>query len=538
MDPPTPDAADSPQTKLAAEKDRECPFCKTKFTSSSLGRHLDLYIREKNPKAPDGKHDVDEIRKLRGNVTRRQARTPSTTKREDSTPSSSKPTSLREHRSPSASAASAPRSQRNDGGPVKISMNKVNWTNTGVINDLPLAAHDGAVGASRPWTPPRRASVKEELNRRHTTLEERDRARAAEYALREVLQNVKAAKYALPSAPIKLGVYSLTISTRSMRAHPQSPFEFNLFSLSFPTMCLQCLSAPPSLSFGTTVSKERSWSIDPPNSYHFEALQRWLAAKMRDWRIRRKALGIARPAENGSANGDGEYARNWSMSDPEADEHEAACIAHLNDAYQAWQNLSEMQKHEKWHSECVTALTQEQDRHRETKNRLERLEHQVQSLQNELNSRHDNPVLTSIPLSQQTALQTFDSLTDLAAWDYDKLITKWRTRILHERAQQHPLPPTPTQWTASTPDTARSPPCANGANSYHKFQQQASKLEHLRSEANGIDEDEHLTDAPGEEDDTDPAALMDRRLLDPSLQEKPNEKQDTVMHGEGSEDRS
>ena len=192
MDAPTPDNADSPQTKLAAEKDRECPFCRTKFTSSSLGRHLDLYIRERNPKAPDGKHDVDEIRKLRGNVTRRQART-SSTKREGSTPSSSKTTSLREHRSPSASAPSIPKSQQNE-GVVKMKLNKMNWTNTGVINDLPSISRDGTLGPSRTRTPPRRPSVKEELNRKHAALEERDRARAAEYALREVLTNVKAAR--------------------------------------------------------------------------------------------------------------------------------------------------------------------------------------------------------------------------------------------------------------------------------------------------------------------------------------------------------
>ena len=188
----TPDAVDSPQTKLAVEKDRECPFCKTKFTSSSLGRHLDLYIREKNPKAPDGKHDANEIRKLRGNVTRRQART-SSAKAEGSTPSSSKPTSLHEHRSPSASAASLPKAQ-SSGGAGKISINKIHWTGTGVINDIPSTVQNITVEQSKSRTPPKRVSVKEGLNRKHMALEERDRARAAEYALREVLENVKAAK--------------------------------------------------------------------------------------------------------------------------------------------------------------------------------------------------------------------------------------------------------------------------------------------------------------------------------------------------------
>lgn len=198
MDVAISDIADSPQTGLAAEKDRECPFCLTSFTSSSLGRHLDLYIREKNPKAPDGRHNVDEIRKLRGNVTRRQART-SSTKREGSTPTNSVSASLREHRSPSAST-SIPRPRRNGEAVSKFAFNQPNWTSTGVINDLPLAVEKGSAGHVKTRTAPRRVSVKEELSRKHIVLEERDRARAAEYALREVLGNVKAAKYAWSGA--------------------------------------------------------------------------------------------------------------------------------------------------------------------------------------------------------------------------------------------------------------------------------------------------------------------------------------------------
>lgn len=57
-----------------APKDKNCPYCGQAFTSSSLGRHLDLYIKSKNPKAPDGIHNVDEIRRIRGSITRRQPR--------------------------------------------------------------------------------------------------------------------------------------------------------------------------------------------------------------------------------------------------------------------------------------------------------------------------------------------------------------------------------------------------------------------------------------------------------------------------------
>ena len=519
---PTPEAeaVDSPQTKAGADKDRECPFCNTRFTSSSLGRHLDLYIREKNPKAPDGVHDVEEIRKLRGNVTRRQARTASI-KREGSTPSSSKPTSLHDQRSPSASTTALARSQRN-GGPPKMTTNKPDWTSTGVINDLPTKLGDGRPATRNPRVTSRRTSVKEELGRKEVALAERDRARAAEYALREVLSSVKAAKYDLVKHPSPWVYLLIPCVVSSMRAHPQSPFDFNLFNLSFPAMCLRCLSTPPTLSFGSTFSRERSWSIDPPTMYHLEALRRWLDNKLRDWRIRRKALGLVRDADQGASNGHDDQAPRWSMYDPEADEYETRCIKHLDDAFQDWQNRPELEKHELWHSECVTALTQEQDRHRETRNRMERLEREVQSLQAELNERNFNEAPSTFPLSQQAALQTFDSATDLAAWDYDKLITKWRTRIQTERAQQHPLPAPPT------PDLPRSSSYANNAGMFHQLQPPLP-TEHRKSEVNGLDEDEDLVDAPGEEDDTEPVSLMHREVLDPNLSEQANKPQDAMM---------
>ena len=184
----------STTSKPPAVKDKECQYCHQAFTSSSLGRHLDLYIKDKNAKPPDDLHDVEEIRRLRGNVTRRQART-SLGKRESSATSNSKPTPLRDERSPSLQIGNSsshvipPHPNAGQGG---IFVNKPGWESTGVINDLPLA-FDNAPYA-RMQSPPRKSSVKEEILHKKNILEERDRARAAELALKEVLDNVKAAK--------------------------------------------------------------------------------------------------------------------------------------------------------------------------------------------------------------------------------------------------------------------------------------------------------------------------------------------------------
>lgn len=179
--------------KTPAAKDKSCPFCSQTFTSSSLGRHLDLYIKEKNPKPPDGVHNADEIRRLRGNVTRRQARN-SSSKREGSTPSSVRPNALRDQRS-----LSIGRHYHNGDQPRKEKviprLNEANWQATGVINNLPSTPRDGLTRHDPRRDGSRRTSVKHDFIRRHEAVEEQENGRAAELALKEVLGSIRAARY-------------------------------------------------------------------------------------------------------------------------------------------------------------------------------------------------------------------------------------------------------------------------------------------------------------------------------------------------------
>ncbi len=176
--------------KTPAAKDRRCDFCGQFFTSSSLGRHLDLYVKEKNPKPPDGVHNVDEIRQMRGNITRRQARN-SSAKRETSTPTVSKPSPMTNQRSPSIG-----RGQVDGPHPegVRTRFNAANWQATRVINDLPPTPRQGPTHMDPRRDNSRRASVKNDFVRRQTMMEDADAGRAAELALRELLGNLRAAR--------------------------------------------------------------------------------------------------------------------------------------------------------------------------------------------------------------------------------------------------------------------------------------------------------------------------------------------------------
>ncbi len=178
--------------KNPSVKDKNCPFCQQAFTSSSLGRHLDLYIKGKNPKPPDGVHNVDDIRRLRGTITRRQART-SHGGRENSTPTSSKATPICDQRSPSVHQISA-NNIHPDGGPLTF-FNRPTWEATGVMNDLPSVPRiDAATRVTRRLSSAGRGSIRGGIARTQDIMDLVDQGRAAELALKEILESVKAAK--------------------------------------------------------------------------------------------------------------------------------------------------------------------------------------------------------------------------------------------------------------------------------------------------------------------------------------------------------
>ena len=171
--------------KVPAVKDKTCPFCHLPFTSSSLGRHLDQYLFKKKP---DGVHDVDEIRRLRSGITRRQARHSS--KHEGDQHSLAKSSPAPTAPSPSVTTATIPNLNPAPPEGYMTHLNQLNWQSTGVINGIP-----GSPAFAIPQQVP--ASLKRNLAKIETPAKPADTsetARALELALREVLDNVRAAQ--------------------------------------------------------------------------------------------------------------------------------------------------------------------------------------------------------------------------------------------------------------------------------------------------------------------------------------------------------
>jgi hypothetical protein len=173
----------SSRTNLSA-KDRKCQYCQQPFTSSSLGRHLDQFLFKKKP---DGIHDVEEIRRIRSGITRRQART-STGKHEGSPEGVQK-------KGPADTYSSSDTGSKSREAPVRMMFNTPTWHATGVINDIPnpsRAPDNPRIAPAQSRTAPLQLP---DYASRGATAGNPDTMRALELALREVLDNIKAATY-------------------------------------------------------------------------------------------------------------------------------------------------------------------------------------------------------------------------------------------------------------------------------------------------------------------------------------------------------
>lgn len=187
-------------TRLKAIKDKKCEFCHTSFTSSSLGRHHDQWIKDKNPKAPDEQHNAEAIAKIRekrGSVTRRQPKG-SLSRQGTSVSVLSKKSSGSDAESPSL--LQSPVSAR--GGSDRATMGReypfnTSWEATGVINGASMDDRDAGHSPRnrRPTLPPGwRAATSDVDNKDQKTQDLEDRARATELALRELIGSFRTAK--------------------------------------------------------------------------------------------------------------------------------------------------------------------------------------------------------------------------------------------------------------------------------------------------------------------------------------------------------
>jgi hypothetical protein len=442
-------------SKTHVRKDRPCPFCKQIFTSSSLGRHLDFFIRDKKPKLADGVHDVDKIKELRGTITRRHARTSAGHKKEhqhgqprsESTPVAvearlepkTEPTPIavsdngiripglnaqhQEHQQTQPYApippmqAEPPRSlgaeirqgtTLTSDAPPKVQ----SWTATGVINNLPpraTSARNPRMLLPRPdlqhSAPHARADGADG--------DENENGRAAELALREVLDSIK----------------------RATTRESQEPlFDFDFFRQNFAGVCLRLLEHAVTHDPATSAVPGTLPST-PPTRLQFDEVHAHLL----------KRLG-----------------GQTTLYIPGRESTEKQkYLDHLNNAYRTWESQSPQQQQQVWQEELLRAFAEERDSRRTAGMKAEGLEAQLDTLQAQLDSiraaqplwmqsiplpspstiRHRAAVSGSLQMTATAARRLKEGGLDLNDWSYEQLITKWKPVAQTERSRRNwPIP--------------------------------------------------------------------------------------------------
>ncbi|KAL4997974.1 hypothetical protein BDV10DRAFT_80691 [Aspergillus recurvatus] len=392
-------------SKNQALKDRKCQYCNQAFTSSSLGRHLDQFLFKKKP---DGIHDVEEIRRIRSGITRRQART-STGKRDTPDRGMAK-----------GSLDSAQGGESGGKGPIRMMFNTPTWHATGVINDIPNPSQLQDQATSRFAASQSRAGTfaSTDLGRSSATTNP-DTVRALELALREVLDNIKAA---------------------TSRTRPRiSPFEFDIQVQTFPSLCLQLLPPPPTLFAPNPFPSNSSFPLDPPGPDHLNIVRQAIRAKIEQWQSDQLA------AESTINPGKTSLGMDATTIQRNAQQHEELSLRHLELAYKHWLSLPYDSRRDAWQLEIMRAFARVSEKRKSLDEQLAR----VQQEANQLRSQVEKLGMCqwprefalfppeTLPLPRDVARELDAKESQIspgsARWDYENVVAKWKRVVMHDR---------------------------------------------------------------------------------------------------------
>ncbi|KAF2641028.1 hypothetical protein P280DRAFT_300218 [Massarina eburnea CBS 473.64] len=458
---------DSQQPSLKTPKDKNCPFCGQAFTSSSLGRHLDLYIRPKNPKPADGVHLVDEIRKIRGGITRRQVKGPLKKEQSDT------PKRL------SVVVGDGPHSPAADSGDDDDSLD----LSTGKRRD---AFKDVTWGGASAKTPDMRRDMsrqlqKAELEQRHRMSDEAETAKATELALRELLRSVKAA---------------------NAKATGPTLFDFDPYTLNFPSLCLRILPPPSTLFSPTPFPTSESWSITPPGQKQFDTLNRQVQERLLAHHQQRQ---VNQAYPSGSRSNPGSGQNSPLPTPPLFDPDPEKLFCHIADAYNHWIHQPEQARQEFWQVEILRSYARANDLRQETEINLANARREIEYLKSNRWASDLSPV--SFTLGTETVKELGKLGMDFRNWDYDRLIEKWKTAVRENKhlalgmAAQKPLPHETSSRSCSMASLpSQTFASVNGPRSGVKVEQMAYSAPPTIS---GREPSSDQADAEGDEDDAD-----------------------------------
>ena len=431
------DGANGSNIKSTTTKDKECQYCHQRFTSSSLGRHLDQFIHKKKP---DGIHNVDEIKKMRSGITRRTARGG----RRDIDQSEERSSHASPIHSSHGIATPAFLESLNKGQPGAndVRFNRMGWQSTGVITDP--VSHTANARTTSPIPMNAVTGSKRNFSTYAADLpvtSANETTRALELSLREVLDAVN-------------------VATRKAAPLPE-PFPFDLPSQTFPGLCLLLLPPPATLFQPSPFATNSTISLQPPAVEQLQALRQKIRYTLDQW----KWDALAHVQRNSGQNSTtiSEEAESLTRT---TQEHIEDAMRHLDTAFQYFVSNSPEQQYQLWSIELLRAYQSEQDKVKAATERIARITQEADQLQQRIDylSRCQWPremalwppeantfgsaVQKQISDSKfaVTSLGTMDTYGTKDArmativhedrWDFDKLVNKWKRHVREDRARR------------------------------------------------------------------------------------------------------
>lgn len=371
---------------------------------------------------------------------------------------------------------------RTDSGEKKRwTVNQLSWHSTGVISDLPPRSTSVASADIR-RDGSRHRALKADHEARHRSTDEMDTAIAAEMALKEVLGKLKDA------------------STRS--AHT-GLYDFDLFELNFPALCLKVLPVPSTLKSRVPFPTNDSWALLPPGARQWDALQKAVNERIV---AHQRVVSMAHNSSN-----------SILLTPPPVDIDASKIYNHLNDAWNHWQALNPTQMMEAWQLESLRMFSEADEARKESQKKLQEKVLEIAELKKdlvalrrdmELGTNDSSPALShpSVPpISPKTLQDLWTGGFDPRQWEYESLIEKWKSAMRERRqssngmAAQKRLSAAPTQLKPVTKrrEEARgrtgqkaTPKSAKNAPRNNKVSDQSTKVSEPQSH--------NLQDAEGE----------------------------------------
>lgn len=445
------------KAQSATAKDKACPYCGQKFTSSSLGRHLDQYISKKKP---DGLHNVEEIKRLRAGITRRSARGKKNEEQGNVVDSSGLTTPNRASSTPTPTAR------------------KALWQTAGTVQDAlvgGVSAHTSNSAlppvSSFP-VPSAQAGTKRDFSAYAADIfpiSSAETARALELSLREVLDAINAATNKAEPAP--------------------EPFEFDIYTQTFPALCIALLPPPPTLWQTVPFQTTTSTPITAPGHEQLAALRNVISDLLDNWKWDALAH-VQRTTQN--AINVGHEADRLSV---ETEDLKSKARSHLDTAFNVFASQHSDQQQHQWTVELLRAYDREKDKNKSHEARVEDLLQEITRLRQQIEYLErcqwpremalwppDRMAISNVVQRElKTSLPTGLTGAQMPAldsqrhrWDYDSLINKWKRRVQEDRVRrsQPSLMDQPEQS-----DTAMSPAMTSRNHSMNDAEINTSRVE-------------------------------------------------------------